>query len=140
MHTCIDNIVPDDAWVLAPDLRQTKYSYVQITDLIEVLHCFFDGNLDSFQPHMLSLPLNEWHPTNSLWGQVESNSLNAIIETLPGTQRAAIYLNFDACAESLDYLKQQHSASASVAGLQEFISEQYDHAIQEIADILHESL
>lgn len=127
-------------YVSAPLLKQTKYSYVQLTDLVECLHSYFDGTLDSYSPSTFARPLLEWHPSNSLWGQVDSTLLINALNSLPEDHRAAILVSCDACSDSLAYLKAAHEMEGSFGTLNDYITTKYLEGLELLAGILHESL
>jgi hypothetical protein len=71
-------------------------SYVDANDLAEVLEAFFLGtlnNMDEYLPRLYK-GLAEFHPTNSLYGQLTEEELTQCLHNLTQLEKAAIEYRF----------------------------------------------
>lgn len=59
-------------------------SYIDLYDLIEVLRDYFTGQLDKMEPYLsrLYLPPRLAHPFNTLWGQLDNDTITDCLKEL----------------------------------------------------------
>lgn len=71
-------------------------SYIDTDDLKEVLESYFANELDDCTSYMdrLYKEPNQLHPTNTLWGQVDSDTIKSLINKLPQANRAALNFHY----------------------------------------------
>lgn len=82
MKTFIENDIPT--------------SYIDADDLKECLDKFFKGELDNIEPYIDRLYMNpiHLHPSNTLFGQLDSNTLLKCLNQLSDKHRAAIEYHY----------------------------------------------
>ncbi|WP_427162617.1 hypothetical protein ACQFX9_14340 [Aliinostoc sp. HNIBRCY26] len=83
-------------------------SYIDIDDLRECLEEFYSKQLDNVEPYIDRLYRNliHLHPTNTLWGQLDSATLLSCIKKLGTLYEAAIenyYLDNDKAKQVLQH-------------------------------------
>jgi hypothetical protein len=76
-------------------------SYIDTDDLKEVLEAYFANDLDNVDAYLdrLYMEPSKLHPTNTLWGQVDSDIIRGLISKLPPVYRAALNLNYNLSPE-----------------------------------------
>ena len=112
-------------------------SYVNIGDLIETIRSFFDLTIDNFSAQCICRDLRYWDLENTLWGQVDSSSLQSALNSLPRSQQAAIFVHFDADQLSMSFLEAVKPVHISLG---DFLSRELSAALDNIAAILHQDL
>ena len=79
-----------------PEVTTYATSYIDTADLKEVLQAYYDGTLDDYDPYVdrLYKGLSQLHPTNSLWGQIDSNEMSELLAELIPVHKAVIQYHY----------------------------------------------
>lgn len=104
-------------------------SYVDLYDLAEVLRDYFTNRLDKLEPYLnrLYLPIHLAHPSNTLWGQLDNDTVCNCLKEL---------LKLD--KDSYDILIEIHKGSRGV--VPEDLIPEYMIAIDKLGAIVHKKL
>ncbi len=95
--TYVKVAVPPKAFVPAREGHTHESSYVDRDDLIQVIQDFYDGTLDDCDDYLdrLYRPFNQLNPANSLWGQVDADTVRSCLNQLDSLEGQVIAIAFD---------------------------------------------
>ncbi|MBW4443095.1 MAG: hypothetical protein KME10_18015 [Plectolyngbya sp. WJT66-NPBG17] len=118
-----------------PDFNSEKSSYINSTDLTEVLVAFFEHELDHCDPYLHNLyrPLHELHPSNSLWSLVDDDLITEAFHSIQPELAALLVYQFDPQQENLEQLA-HFFYQTEYSTLNDFISALTPIAFEELAE------
>lgn len=87
-----------------------RTSYIDASDLVDVLQHYYDGTLDNVDEYLPNLyqDLRDLHPTNSLFGQVTSNDIQIIINKLTKLERVCLRYIINRSLPAYNYLQSEY--------------------------------
>ncbi|UKO99374.1 hypothetical protein [Nostoc sp. UHCC 0870] len=109
----------NQAFIYPEQVTTLTESYIDTDDLKEVLEAYFANELDNVEPYLGRLYMEpaKLHPTNTLWGQLDSDTVSKLISKLPSAHKAALKLNYDQSPELNKsllyeyYIREQNTSS-----------------------------
>lgn len=83
-------------------LTPIKSSYIDQSDLNELLELYYDGLLDDVEPYInrVNLELSELHPSNTLFGYVDNSEMESLLSKLPLMQQWVLHYHYTNDAEA----------------------------------------
>jgi hypothetical protein len=131
-----ESIQIQDAFVPAPPTpKSIKSSYVQQSDLLEVLSQFYDGQLDNCDRYLdrFYLSVEELNPSNSLWSQLDSDDVQSALKVIGDESAALLEYHFTRTDTTLErvhhyYFQSNHST------LNDYLVYQTPEALNRLSD------
>jgi hypothetical protein len=111
-------------------------SYVDLQDMVSCLDLYFSNLLDDVDQYLdrLYLPSREMSKSNSLFGQLDQDTLKLAIESLPEEHRLAIVINFLPSQEVSEKLQHLYVHSETVLRFDDGLTNLYSEGLQELAE------
>ncbi|AFY48992.1 hypothetical protein Nos7524_3192 [Nostoc sp. PCC 7524] len=118
--------------------KTRKTGYVDIYDLLKCLRLYYLGQLDNVDDFLdrFYLPPHLLDPNNTLFGKLDTNTLQKALSKLSDLDQAAIELHYTSNPTISERMQHYYNHNPTLLKFNQWVEEAYEEALLNLADTL----